>query len=274
MMLKKLGLVVPLTVALLTGSLVGAQQTTKIPRLCYLAPYPLAELPPVTATGLTAYDAFLRGLRDLGYVEGQSLTIDYLSADGQFARFPILANECLRLQADMIVVGTTPAARAAKHATQTIPIVLFGIGDPVGTGLVASLARPGGNVTGLSQMAPGLITKRLELLKDIVPRLTRVVVLTNFANPVSTLQVQELEQAARSMGVQLLIRDVQTPEELPDAFSTASDGGGRRTPADRLDHVQRPPGTHRGPRREVPLTCSVWDAGVRGCRRAHVLWCR
>jgi len=225
MMLKKLGLVVPLTVALLTGSLVGAQQTTKIPRLCYLAPYPLAELPPVTATGMTAYDAFLRGLRDLGYVEGQSLTIDYLSADGQFARFPILANECLRLQADMIVVGTTPAARAAKHATQTIPIVLFGIGDPVGTGLVASLARPGGNVTGLSQMAPGLITKRLELLKDIVPRLTRVVVLTNFDNPVSTPQVQELEQAARSMGVQLLIRDVRTPEELPDAFSTAATEG-------------------------------------------------
>jgi putative ABC transport system substrate-binding protein len=224
MILKKPGLFVPLAVALLTMSLAGAQQTAKIPRLCFLAPYPVAELPPIMA-GLTVYDAFLRGLRDLGYVEGQSITIDYLSADGQFERFPSLANACLRLQADIIVAGTTPAALAAKHATQTIPIVLFGIGDPVGTGLVASLARPGGNVTGLSQMAPGLITKRLELLKDIVPRLTRVVVLTNFANPVSTPQIQELEQAARGMGVQLLIRDVRSPEELPDAFSTAATEG-------------------------------------------------
>ena len=224
MILKKPGLFVPLAVALLTMSLAGAQQTAKIPRLCFLAPYPVAELPPIMA-GLTVYDAFLRGLRDLGYVEGQSITIDYLSADGQFERFPSLANACLRLQADIIVAGTTPAALAAKHATQTIPIVLFGIGDPVGTGLVASLARPGGNVTGLSQMAPGLITKRLELLKDIVPRLTRVVVLTNFANPVSTPQIQELERAARGMGVQLLIRDVRSPEELPDAFSTAATEG-------------------------------------------------
>jgi putative ABC transport system substrate-binding protein len=222
---RPIGLLVALVLGLLGALLAEAQPMTKIPRLCYLAPYPVAELPPVTAAGLTNYDAFLRGLRDLGYVEGQSITIDYLSADGQFARFPTLASECLRLQADIIVVGTTPAARAAKHATQTIPIVLFGIGDPVGTGLVASLARPGGNVTGLSQMATGLITKRLELLKDLVPRLTRVVVLTNFANPVSTPQVQELEQAAQGMGVQLLIRDVRTPEELPAAFSTAAAEG-------------------------------------------------
>ena len=116
MMWKKLGLFVPLTVALLTVSLAGAQQTAKIPRLCYLAPYPIAELPPVTAAGLTAYDAFLRGLRDLGYVEGQSITIDYLSADGQFARFPTLASDCLRLQADMIVAGTTPAAPGPRSA--------------------------------------------------------------------------------------------------------------------------------------------------------------
>src|SRR5437016_13810885 len=97
MILKKPGLFVPLAVALLTMSLAGAQQTAKIPRLCFLAPYPVAELPPIMA-GLTVYDAFLRGLRDLGYVEGQSITIDYLSADGQFERFPSLANACLRLQ--------------------------------------------------------------------------------------------------------------------------------------------------------------------------------
>jgi putative tryptophan/tyrosine transport system substrate-binding protein len=213
MMLKKLGLVVPLTVALLTGSLVGAQQTTKIPRLCYLAPYPLAELPPVTATGLTAYDAFLRGLRDLGYVEGQSLTIDYLSADGQFARFPILANEFLRLQADMIVVGTTPAARAAKHATQTIPIVLFGIGDPVGTGLVASLARPGGNATGINFFSE----ERLELLRELVPAATRVAVLLNPANTGTTLG--EVAAAAAGMGLKVQVSHAGTSREIDAAFA-------------------------------------------------------
>src|SRR5262249_44418422 len=161
------------------------------------------------------------GLRDVGYVEGHSITITYLSADGQIERLPTLASECLRLQADIIAVSNTPAALAAKHATQTIPIVLLGAGDPVGTELVDSLARPGGNGTGLSVMAPGLSAKRLELLKDTVPSITRVAVLANLADPVDTPQVQELGQAAQSLGVQLLIRDVRTPEDLPAAFSTA-----------------------------------------------------
>ena len=223
MMLSKFRLFVTLTVALLAVSLAETQQTVKIPRLCFLAAYPVAESPVVA--GLRRYDVFLRSLRDIGYVEGQSITIDYLSSDGQVDRFPILAGECLRLQADMIVAETTPAALAAKHATQTVPIVLLGTGDPVGTGLVDSLARPGGNVTGLSSMAPGLSAKRLELLKEVMPRLTRVVVLANLADPVATPQVQELEQAARSLGLQLLIRDVQTPEDLSAAFSTAATEG-------------------------------------------------
>ena len=217
-MLSKLGLFVTLTVALLVVSLAEAQQTATIPRLCFLAAYPATER-------AEHYNAFLHGLRALGYVEGQSLTIDYLSADGQIERFPTLASECLRRQADLIVAETTPAALAAKHATQTIPIVLPATGDPVGTGLVDSLARPGGNVTGQSHMAPGLSAKRLELLKEVVPGLARVVILANFADPVATPQVQELEQAARTMGVQLLIRDVRTPEDLPAAFSTAATEG-------------------------------------------------
>jgi len=217
-MLSKLGLCVTLTVTLLTASLAEAQQTAKIPRLCLLTPHPVAELH-------DRYDAFLRGLRDVGYVDGQSITIDYLSSDGRIERFPTLAGECLRLQADIIVTQTTPAALAAKHATRTIPIVMIGTGDAVGMGLVDSLARPGGNVTGQSHMAPGLSAKRLELLKEVVPRLTRVVVLANLADPVATPQVQELEQAARSLGVQLLIRDVQTPDALPDAVSTAATEG-------------------------------------------------
>jgi putative ABC transport system substrate-binding protein len=146
MMLSKFELCVTLTVALLAVSLTEAQQTAQIPRLCFLAAYPVAESP--VSAGLRRYDAFLRGLHKLGYVEGQSIIIDYLSSDGQVDQFPILASECLRLQADLIVAESTPAALAAKHATRTIPIVLLGTADPVGTGLVDSLARPGGNITG------------------------------------------------------------------------------------------------------------------------------
>jgi putative ABC transport system substrate-binding protein len=185
MLLSKFGLFVILIVVLLAASLAEAQQPAKIPRLCFLATYPVAGLP--------RYDAFLRGLHGVGYVEGQNITIDYLSSDGQFERFPTLAVECLRLQADIIVAPTTPAALAAKHATQTIPIVLLGIGDPVRTGMVDSLARPGGNVTGLSAMSPGLSTKRLELLKEAVPGIVRVLFLASLADPAVTPEVQELE---------------------------------------------------------------------------------
>jgi putative ABC transport system substrate-binding protein len=202
---------------------VVAQPPAHIPRLCFLALYPGAQLPRVA--GRPVYEVFLGGLRDLGYVEGQNLMIDYLSADGQLERFPTLASACLRLQADIIVAQTTPGVLAAKRATQTIPIVMLAPGDPVGTGLVESLARPGGNVTGQSNMAPGLITKRLELLKEVVPHLVRVVVLTNLADPVATPQQQELEAAARAMGVQLLLRDVRSPEEVAAALSTAATEG-------------------------------------------------
>ena len=131
-----------------------AQQAGKTPRLCFLTFDP-------GTTQSSRFDPFFKGLRDLGYVDGQTITIDYLfPADGRGERFPALAAECLRLKADIIVVTTTPAAQAAKNATHTIPIVMIPLGDPVGTGLVASLARPGGNVTGLTFMASGLAAKR------------------------------------------------------------------------------------------------------------------
>src|SRR5580693_2111374 len=110
--------------------------------------------------------AFFEGLRDLGYVDGQNINIDYLSAEAHGERFPALAAECLRRKADIIAVSTTPAAQAAKNATRTIPIIMIALGDPVGTGLVDSLAQPGGNVTGMSMMVPELAAKRLELLKE------------------------------------------------------------------------------------------------------------
>jgi ABC transporter substrate binding protein len=139
-----------------------AQQRKNIPRLCFLT------FDPGTLQS-TRFDAFFQALRDLGYVDGQTIAVEYLSADGRSERLPALADECLRLKADIIALSTTPAALAAKNATRTVPIVMIALGDPVGTGLVNSLARPGGNVTGMSLMVPELAVKRLELLKEACP---------------------------------------------------------------------------------------------------------
>jgi len=155
-------------------------------------------------------------------VDGQSIAIDDLSADGQGERFPALAADCLRLKADIIVASTTPATQAAKNVTRTIPIVMLPLGDPVGTGLVASLARPGGNVTGLTFMASGLAAKRLELLKEAVPTISRVLVLTYLVDPIAAPQVREMEQAARTVGVNLVVRDIRSADDLPAAFDAGS----------------------------------------------------
>jgi putative ABC transport system substrate-binding protein len=191
-----------------------AQATAKSSRLCFLAPAPLQRLP--------WYNPFFQRLRELGYVDGQNIIIDYLSADDRAERFPALADDCLRLKADIIVATTTPASLAAKSATRTIPIVMLGTGDPVVTGLVDNLARPGGNITGLSHMAPGLSAKRLELLKEAVPRISTVLVLAYLIDPIAAPQVTELKNAARSLGVKLLIRDIRTPDDLPVAFDTGA----------------------------------------------------
>src|SRR5262249_37078620 len=140
----------------------------------------------------TRFDGFFDGLRDMGYVDGQTINIDFLSAAGRGEQFPALAAECLRLKADVIVTTTTPATLAAKNATRNIPIVMLTIGDPVGTGLVDSLARPGGNVTGGSLMVSELAAKRLELLKEVVPRISRVLVLAYLVDPIAPLQIQAL----------------------------------------------------------------------------------
>jgi putative ABC transport system substrate-binding protein len=186
-----------------------AQPAGKIPRLCFIS------LGPKTPQ---SFRPFFQGLRDLGYVDGQTISIDYLSADGRGERFPALAVECLRLKGDIIVVTTTPAAQAAKNATRTIPIVMLSLGDPVETGLVVSLARPGGNVTGLSMMSPGVAAKRLGLLKEAVPQISRVLVLSYVVDLIGALQVKELENAAHSLGVKLLVRDIRTADDLPAAF--------------------------------------------------------
>jgi putative ABC transport system substrate-binding protein len=192
-----------------------AQKPKNIPRLCFLT------FDPGTLQS-TRFEAFFQGLHDLGYVDGQTITIDYLSADGHGERFPTLAAECLRLNADIIAVSTTPATQAVKKATRTIPIVMIALGDPVGTGLVDSLAQPGANVTGMSMMVPELATKRLELLKEAVPAISRVLVLSYLVDPIAPLQVKALQQAAPSLGVTLQIHDIRTADDLPAAFEAGA----------------------------------------------------
>ena len=188
-----------------------AQLPKKLPRLCFLTFDP-------GALQTTRFQAFFDELRDLGYVQGQTITIDYLTADGQAERYADLAAECVRLGADVIATTTTPATQAAKNATQAVPIVMTGLGDPVGTGLVDSLTRPEGNVTGASQMASDLAAKRLELLKEAVPGISRVLVLSYPADPITPFQVNALKEAARSLGVMLEIQDIRTGDDLPAAF--------------------------------------------------------
>jgi putative tryptophan/tyrosine transport system substrate-binding protein len=196
-----------------------AEQTKNIHRLCFLD----FQLDPGTLRS-TRFDSFFQGLHDLGYVDGQTITIDYLSADGSGERFPDLVAECLRRKVDIIVVSTTPAAQVAKHATHTTPIVMIGLGDPVGTGLVDSLARPGGNVTGMSTMVSELAAKRLELLKEAVPGISRVLVLSYLADPIAPLQVKALKAAAGPLGVTLQVQDIQSADDLPAAFDAGTKG--------------------------------------------------
>lgn len=193
----------------------NAQQPGKIARLCFLT------FDPGTLSS-TRHPAFFAALRDLGYVNGQSIAIEYLSANGRSERFPALVAECLRLKADIIAVHTTPSAQAAKAATRTTPIVMLQLGDPVGTGIVDSLAKPGGNVTGMSQMSSELAAKRLELLKEAVPGVSRVLVLSHLADPIAPLQVKALKEAARTLDVAVQIHEIRSVEDLPAAFAAGA----------------------------------------------------
>jgi len=164
-------------------------------------------------------DALSQGLRELGYVEGQNLIIERRYSEGRAERFSEFAAELVRAKVDLIIVNTTPAAIAAKKATTTIPIVFPTAIDPVAAGVVASLARPGGNVTGLSILTPELSPKRLELLKQVIPGLSRVAVLWNAANPANALPWRETQGASRALGVVLQSREVGRPSDFEAAFA-------------------------------------------------------
>jgi putative ABC transport system substrate-binding protein len=236
-----------------------AQQPKTIPRLCFLT------FDPGTLRS-NRFEAFFKGLRDLGYVDGQTITIEYMSAEGRGERFAALAAECVRLKADIIAVSTTPAAQAAKNATRTIPIVMIGLGDPVGTGLVDSLAQPGGNVTGMSLMSPEVAAKGLGLLKEAVPGISRVLVLSYLDDPVARLQVKALRDAARSLAVTLQIHDIRSGDDLPAAFEAGAKERADRllTTSESLFVVQRARVTELAARYRLPamyLPPGVVDAG-------------
>jgi putative ABC transport system substrate-binding protein len=169
-------------------------------------------------------EALRQGLHELGYVEGKNIVIEWRSAEGKLDRVPALAAELVRLKVDVIVTGGATDTRAAKEATNTIPIVMAQDSDPVGSGFVASLARPGGNITGLSTLAPEVSGKRLELLKEIIPKLSRVAVLGISTRPGNAQSLKEVELAAGALKVKLQFLDVLDPKDIEAAFRAASKG--------------------------------------------------
>jgi len=193
-----------------------AQQPKKVPRVAFLSL-------PSSGPDLRS-EAFRQGLREFGYTEGQNIVVEYRWADGKTERLAGLAAELVGMKPDVIVTASTLAAQAVKKATTTIPVVMSGVGDAVGTGLVASLARPGGNVTGTTLITPDLTGKQLELLKEIIPRITRVAVLGITGNPSSGLDLRATRDAARLLGLQLQVVEVGGPEGFGSAFSEFTKG--------------------------------------------------
>jgi putative tryptophan/tyrosine transport system substrate-binding protein len=194
-----------------------AQQPTKIPRIGYLS----ATSP---SANLARIEAFRQGLRELGYVEGKNIVIEWRYAEGKLDHVRELAAELVRLKVDVIVTAGPASTRPAKEATLTTPIVMAQVNDPVGNGFVASLARPGGNITGLATLAPEISGKQLELLKEIVPRISRVAVLGNSTEPGNAQALREVELAAGTFGVQLQHLDVLGPKDIETAFRAATKG--------------------------------------------------
>jgi putative ABC transport system substrate-binding protein len=192
-----------------------AQQLTKVPRIGYLA----ATSPSINPTRI---EAFRQGLLDLGYIEGKNILIEWRFAEGKPDRLPTLAAELVRLKVDVIVSGGSTANRAAKDATSTIPIVMSQDNDPVANGFVASLARPGGNITGLATLRTELSGKRLEILTEIVPKLPRLAVLGSSSNPGNAQSLKETELAAGAFGVKTQYLDVLGPSDIESAFRAAS----------------------------------------------------
>ena len=223
MIIIRAALAAAIAVGLLAAPLaVDAQQPSRVARIGYLGGGSLeyGQTQAVLA-------AFRQGLRERGYVEGQNILVEYRFAEGKLDRLPALAAELARLKVDIIVAGATPAALASQRVTNTIPIVAFSVADPVGDGLVASLARPGGNITGNTFFGPALVPKRLELLKDFLPKVSRVAALWQpgaYAERTMKDMLQQTTSAARTLGVQLQLVEVRGVDDFDRGFSTMAKG--------------------------------------------------
>ena len=218
-MSKKILLSAVATFILASFHLAQAQQAKKVPRIGYLS----GRGDPSTPDPLV--EAFRQGLRDLGYIEGKNILVEYRYAEGKLDRIPSLVAELVQLKVDVLVSSTLPAIRAAKQTTKTIPIVMLTNIDPVATGIVDSLARPGGNITGLARFMTELSGKRLELLKEVVPKISHVGVLWDADDPDAAIGFKEYEAAARALKIQLQSLEVRGPNpDLEGAFQAAAKG--------------------------------------------------
>ena len=213
--MRQIGLAVVIPLNLLLAPLaVDAQPSEKV--------YRIGMLERTSKTlNAASVNGFLRGMQELGYVEGKHFVIEYRSADGLDERFPELAADLVRVKVDLIVTRGTQAILATKNATNTIPIVITGAGDPVAQGIVASLARPGGNITGLNPMVTELYPKRVELLRALVPKAVRIAALCNMSSPAVPPAWKEVERAARSLGIEAQLFDVRKTGDLGPAFAGA-----------------------------------------------------
>ena len=242
-----------------------AQQPPKVPRIGYFTG--------ATPDGQSArIEAFRQGLRELGYVEGKNIVIEYRYAEGKLDRYPALAAELVRLKVDVIVTGGGGLTRAVKNATSTIPIVMAQDGDPVANGFVASLARPGGNITGLSNLAPEMSGKQLEILKEIIPKLARVAVFGSSAtNPSNAQQLREIELAAGAFKVNLQYLAVVGPKDIDAAFRAATQGRADAILVLARPHLQFSSNSDRETCSREPAPSDVQPFTIRHGRRANDL---
>ena len=214
--MRRIGLAVVLAVSLALAPLAAeTQQRDQIPRVGYLSPGS-----PDDQVRLRRFEAFRQGLRELGYAEGQNIAIESRWAEGNYDRYAVLAADLVRVKSNVIVAVGGAATQAVQQATRTIPIVMSTVLDPVGSRLVTSLARPGGNVTGLSIMAPDIVGKQLQLLREMMPSVSRVAVLWNPANPGSGAQLREAQAAGGTLKMQLQALEARVPQEIDRAFAT------------------------------------------------------
>ena len=212
MKIGRVGLVVTVALGILLGPLAHAQQKVKMYRIGFLGNS-------TAALEANLVGPFREGLRDLGYDEGRNVLIEYRWAEGKYERFPALIAELIALKVDVIVTAGTPATLAVRKATTSIPLVMVAVGDPVGTGIVASLARPGGNITGLTSIAADLEGKRLELLREVIPKLSHIAVFWNPASPFQVVAETEMRAAAQVLRMKVLSLGVRTQQEIEDAFA-------------------------------------------------------